>query len=86
LTLRNHHIHRLRLDHLLADRLLRSPCAQGEVVAEPDPLFFPPGEILEAIAKQVDPAAGTSGLLLAGLERLMDPLLVNPPFSSRDAP
>jgi hypothetical protein len=30
------------------------------------PLFFPPGEILEAIAKQDDPAAGTSGLLLAG--------------------
>jgi hypothetical protein len=41
-------------------------------VAEPDPLFFPPGEILEAIAKQDEPAAGTSGLLLAGLERLMD--------------
>jgi hypothetical protein len=55
-------------------------------VAELDPLYFPPGEILEAIAKQDDPAAGTSGLLLAGLERLMDPLLVNPPFSIWDAP
>ena len=54
-------------------------------MAEPDHLFFPPGEILEAIAKQVDPAAGTSGLLLAGIERLMDPLLVNPPFCIRDA-
>jgi hypothetical protein len=86
LTLRNHYIHRLRLDQLLADRLLRSPYIEGGVVAEPDPLFFPPGEILEAIAKQVDPAAGTSWLLLAGLERLMDPLLVNPPFSIWDAP
>jgi hypothetical protein len=47
-------------------------------VAEPDPLFFPPGEILEAIAKQVDPAAGTSGLLLAGLERLMTPSTCKP--------
>ena len=34
---------------------------------------------------QVDPAAGTSGLLLAGLERLMDPLLVIPPFFIWDA-
>ena len=54
-------------------------------MSEIDLVFFPSGEILEAIAKQVDPAAGTSGLLLAGIERLMDPLLVNPPFSSRDA-
>ena len=54
-------------------------------MSEPDLVFFTPAVILEAIAKQVDPAAGTSGLLLEGMERLMDPLLVNPPFSSRDA-
>jgi hypothetical protein len=53
-------------------------------MSEPDLVFFPPGKILEAIAKQVDPAAGTSGLLLAGIGRFMDPLLVNPPFSSGD--
>jgi hypothetical protein len=37
------------------------------------------------MAKQFEPAAGTSGLLMAGINRLMDPLLVNPPFSILDA-
>jgi hypothetical protein len=54
-------------------------------MTESDLLFFPPAGILEAMAKQVDPAVGTSGLLMAGIERLKDPLLVNPPFSLRDA-
>jgi hypothetical protein len=54
-------------------------------LTEPGLLFFPPPEILDAIAQQVDPAAGTSGLLMAAMERLKDPLLVNPPFSLRDA-
>lgn len=47
------------------------------------PLFVPSAEILGAIAQQVDPAAGTSGLLLAAMEPLKDPLLANPPFVLR---
>lgn len=47
------------------------------------PLFFPPSEILEAIARKEDPAAGTGRLLIAAMERLKDPELANPPFSFR---
>jgi hypothetical protein len=54
-------------------------------MTEPDVLFFPPLEILEAMAKQFEQASGTSGLLMAGTDRLMDHLLVNPPFSIWDA-
>jgi hypothetical protein len=43
-------------------------------------LFFPPPEILEAIAEQIEPAAGTAGMLLAARYVLNDPSLVNPPF------
>lgn len=47
-------------------------------------LFFPPPEVLEAICAQIEPTAGTSGMLMAAMERLNDPLLVNPPFCMQD--
>jgi hypothetical protein len=53
-------------------------------VTESDCLFFPPHEILEAMNLRVDPEAGTSGLLVAAMGRLKEPLLVNPPFQVRD--
>jgi hypothetical protein len=34
--------------------------------------------------KRLDPAAGTSELLVAAMGSLKDPLLVNPPFQVRD--
>ena len=43
-------------------------------------LFFTPPEILEAISEQIQPAAGTAGMLLAAKGLLNDPSLVNPPF------
>ena len=65
--------------------LCSAPPSSSAALTEPGLLFFPPPEILDAIAQRVDPAAGTSGLLMAALERLKDPLLVNPPFSLQDA-
>jgi hypothetical protein len=53
-------------------------------VTESDFLFFPPHEILDAMNLRVDPAAGTSGLLVAAMGRLKEPQLVNPPFQVRD--
>lgn len=52
----------------------------GEVSMTDAGLFFTPPEILEAISEQIQPAAGTAGLLLAAKGLLNDPSLVNPPF------
>jgi hypothetical protein len=53
-------------------------------LTKPGPLFFPPSDVLDAILQlQVEPAAGTCGLLAAALERLQEPVLVNPPFALR---
>jgi hypothetical protein len=50
----------------------------------PDPLFLPPSEVLDAVLQlKVEPAAGTCGFLAAALERLEEPVLVNPPFALR---
>ena len=53
----------------------------GTVAVTKAGLFFPPVAIQEAFRELVEPAAGTSGLLLKALEYRQDPLLVNPPFS-----
>jgi hypothetical protein len=51
---------------------------------EPGPLFFLPSDVLEAVLPlQVEPAAGTCGFLAVALERLQEPVLVNPPFALR---
>jgi len=50
-------------------------------MAEDTALFFPPVEILEALGEPVEPAAGTTGLLMAAMSSLRDPLLSNPPFA-----
>ena len=51
-------------------------------LTKPGPLFFPPSEVLDAVLQlQVEPAAGMCGFLAAALERLQEPVLVNPPFA-----
>jgi hypothetical protein len=51
-------------------------------LTKPGPLFFPPSDVLNAILQlQVEQAAGTCGFLAAALERLQEPVLVNPPFA-----
>jgi len=53
-------------------------------LTKPGPLFFPPSDVLDAVLQlQVEPAAGTCGFLAAALERLQEPVLVNPPFALR---
>jgi hypothetical protein len=58
----------------------------GEESMTDSGLFFPPLEILEAISVQIEPAAGTAGMLIAASELLNNPFLVNPPFCLRDQP
>jgi hypothetical protein len=54
------------------------------LLASTAPLFFPPSDVLDALLQlQVEPAAGTCGFLAAALERLQEPVLVNPPFALR---
>jgi hypothetical protein len=50
-----------------------------------DLLFFPPREIQEAFIPPIEPAAGSSGLLMSAMKKFNDPLLSNPPFCLRDA-
>jgi hypothetical protein len=54
-------------------------------MADSDLLFFPPREIQEVISQPIEPAAGSSGLLMSAMEKINDPLLSNPPFCLRDA-
>lgn len=56
----------------------------GAPLREPGPLFVLPSDVLEAVLQlQVEPAAGTCGFLAVALERLQEPVLVNPPFALR---
>jgi hypothetical protein len=43
-------------------------------------IFYRPREIQAAINHLVDSAAGPTGLLMAAMEVIKDPLLINPPF------